>query len=175
VRRLAWTALTVGAVAVVLGVVLGRKLAQPLRALTGSAIKLGQGDFSTSIPVGGTAETATLGHTMEDMRSNLVDLTAALRRREAEAQALLKGIVEGVVAVDRRAHDPLPESAGGAAARHRPAGRNRPVLRRRAEAGSRRRRASPASSTARSSRLAVRDRRVQPRSCTAPTARRAPW
>jgi signal transduction histidine kinase len=37
---------------------------------------------------------------MEDMRGNLVDLTATLRRREAEAQALLLGVVEGVYAVD---------------------------------------------------------------------------
>lgn len=35
------------------------------------------------------------------MRRNLVDLTGALRRREAEAQAVLGGIVEGVYAVDK--------------------------------------------------------------------------
>jgi PAS domain S-box-containing protein len=100
VRRLAWTALVVGALAVVLGIVLGRRMAQPVRALTRAARRLGQGDFSTSIPVGGSAETTTLANTMEDMRRSLVDLTAALRRREAEAQALLQGVVEGVVAVD---------------------------------------------------------------------------
>jgi signal transduction histidine kinase len=38
---------------------------------------------------------------MEDMRRNLVDLTGTLRRREAEAQAVLGGIVEGVYAVDK--------------------------------------------------------------------------
>jgi signal transduction histidine kinase len=37
---------------------------------------------------------------MEDMRRNLVDLTGELRKREAEAQAVLGGIVEGVYAVD---------------------------------------------------------------------------
>jgi signal transduction histidine kinase len=100
VRRLAWTALIVGALAVVLGIVLGRRMARPVRALTRAARRLGQGDFSTSIPVGGSAETTTLANTMEDMRRSLVDLTAALRRREAEAQALLQGVVEGVVAVD---------------------------------------------------------------------------
>ena len=36
---------------------------------------------------------------MEDMRRNLVDLTATLRRSEAEAQALLQGVVEGVARV----------------------------------------------------------------------------
>jgi signal transduction histidine kinase len=37
---------------------------------------------------------------MDDMRRNLVDLTGTLRQREAEAQAVLSGIVEGVYAVD---------------------------------------------------------------------------
>jgi signal transduction histidine kinase len=50
--------------------------------------------------VRGTPEVATLARTMEDMRRNLIDLTATLRRREAEAQALLQGVVEGVYAVD---------------------------------------------------------------------------
>ena len=39
---------------------------------------------------------------MDDMRRNLVELTAELRRREAEAQAVLGGIVEGVYAVDKQ-------------------------------------------------------------------------
>jgi signal transduction histidine kinase len=38
---------------------------------------------------------------METMRRNLIELTSTLRRREAEAQAVLSGIVEGVYAVDR--------------------------------------------------------------------------
>jgi K+-sensing histidine kinase KdpD len=38
---------------------------------------------------------------METMRRNLIELTSTLRRREAEAQAVLAGIVEGVYAVDR--------------------------------------------------------------------------
>jgi signal transduction histidine kinase len=37
---------------------------------------------------------------MDDMRRNLIDLTTTLRQREAEAQAVLTGIVEGVYAVD---------------------------------------------------------------------------
>jgi signal transduction histidine kinase len=51
--------------------------------------------------VGGTAEVGALARTMEDMRRNLVNLTGTLRRREAEAQGVLAGIVEGVFAVDR--------------------------------------------------------------------------
>src|SRR5690606_35905000 len=37
---------------------------------------------------------------MEHMRQNLVAVTGELRRREAQAQAVLGGIVEGVYAVD---------------------------------------------------------------------------
>jgi signal transduction histidine kinase len=41
-----------------------------------------------------------LARAMDEMRRRLVDLTDALRRREAEAQAVLAGVVEGVFAVD---------------------------------------------------------------------------
>jgi signal transduction histidine kinase len=37
---------------------------------------------------------------MDEMRRNLVDLTDTLRRREAEAQTVLSGVIEGVYAVD---------------------------------------------------------------------------
>jgi signal transduction histidine kinase len=87
--------------AVVAGVMLGQYVTAPVQALTQAAVRLGQGDFSTSIPTGGAAEVGALAHTMEDMRRNLVDLTGTLRRREAEAQAVLAGIVEGVYAVDK--------------------------------------------------------------------------
>jgi len=101
VKRLLITAFVIGVLAMVAGMYLGQQVAGPARALTEAAGRLGRGDFSTSIPTGGVAEMGVLSHTMEDMRRNLVDLTSTLRRREAEAQAVLGGIVEGVFAVDR--------------------------------------------------------------------------
>lgn len=101
VNRLLITALVLVALAVLLSFILGQQVAGPVRALTDAALKLGQGDFSTSIPTGGTAEVVALSRTMEDMRRNLIDLTNTLRLREAEAQAVLQGIVEGVYAVDK--------------------------------------------------------------------------
>jgi signal transduction histidine kinase len=101
IKRLLATALILAALAVLAGVVLGRQVTGPVSALTEAAERLGQGDFSTSIPVSGTKEVGKLARTMEDMRSNLVELTGTLRRSEAEAQAVLSGIVEGVYAVDR--------------------------------------------------------------------------
>ena len=100
-QRLQVTALVLAVLAVLAGIMLGQMVAAPVRALTAAAVRLGQGDFSTSIPPGGAAEVGTLARTMEDMRGNLVDLTGTLRRREAEAQAVLSGIVEGVYAVDK--------------------------------------------------------------------------
>jgi signal transduction histidine kinase len=101
IHRLLLTALVLALLAVLAGAVLGQFVAGPVQDLTDAALRLAQGDFSTSIPVGGTAEVGALARTMEDMRRNLVNLTGALRRREAEAQGVLAGIVEGVFAVDR--------------------------------------------------------------------------
>lgn len=101
VKRLLITALVLAVLAVIGGMLLGQQVSGPSRALTEAAVRLGKGDFSTSIPTGGLAEIGALARTLEDMRRNLVDLTGTLRRREAEAQAVLGGIVEGVYAVDR--------------------------------------------------------------------------
>jgi signal transduction histidine kinase len=101
VKRLLVTAIVLAALAVLAGVLLGNQVTGPVSTITDAAERLGKGDFSTSIPIGGTQEVGKLARTMEDMRNNLVELTGTLRRREAEAQAVLSGIVEGVYAVDK--------------------------------------------------------------------------
>jgi signal transduction histidine kinase len=101
VRRLVVTAIVLALLAVLAGWILGQQVTGPLGTLSDAVERLGQGDFSTSIPVGGTQEVGKLARTIENMRDNLVQLTGELRRREAEAQAVLGGIVEGVYAVDK--------------------------------------------------------------------------
>jgi signal transduction histidine kinase len=96
-----WSALAVAAVAGVAGVFYGRWLAIPVVALRDVAERIGHGDFSTAMPAIAPRELAGLARSMDEMRSNLVDLTDTLRRREAEAQAVLGGVVEGVYAVDQ--------------------------------------------------------------------------
>ena len=101
VRRLGWTAFLLSIAAVAAALLLARRIVRPLQSVAESATRLGRGDFSASIPVeGGGPEVVALARTLEDMRRHLVELTATLRRREADAQALLRGIVEGVYAVD---------------------------------------------------------------------------
>lgn len=100
IRNLVLTTLILAAFAVLAGTILSRRVVGPVKALTDATVRIGQGDFSVSIPPGGAAEVGALARTMEDMRRNLLELTGTLRRREAEAQAVLGGIVEGVYAVD---------------------------------------------------------------------------
>jgi signal transduction histidine kinase len=99
-RRLLVTALVLAALGLLATWLLAQRIGQPLEALASTARRLGRGDFSASIPASGTTEVASLARTMDDMRRNLIDLTAELRQREAEAQAMLHGVVEGVFAVD---------------------------------------------------------------------------
>ena len=105
VRSLIWrligTAVVFAVLAVIAGVLLGWRVTRPAEALTAAAVRLGQGDFATSIPSEGPAEIGQLARTMDDMRRNLVDLNSELRHREAEAQVVLEAVVEGVYAVDQ--------------------------------------------------------------------------
>lgn len=103
-RRFVLLALAVAALATLFGLLLGRRIAGPIRALDRAAARIGRGDLASPIPeiprADGTAEVGTLAATMEEMRRRLLGLTAELRRRQAEAEAVLAGIADGVFAVD---------------------------------------------------------------------------
>jgi signal transduction histidine kinase len=101
VWRLILTAFVFAVLALIAGVLLGWRVTKPAEALTDAAVRLGQGDFATSIPTAGPAEIGQLARTMDDMRRNLVELNSELRHREAEAQVVLEAVVEGVYAVDQ--------------------------------------------------------------------------
>jgi signal transduction histidine kinase len=112
-RLLIAIACLVAAIAGVTGLLYGRWLAQPVIALRDVAMRIGRGDLSAAVPPVAPLEVGALAHSMDEMRRNLVELTESLRRREAEAQALLHGIVEGVYAVDadRRIRYVNPQAA----------------------------------------------------------------
>ncbi len=100
-RRVWWIAAIVAVLAGLAGVLYGRWIARPVSALRDAAVRIGHGDFTPAVPAAGLKEIGSLAASMEDMRRNLVELTSTMRRREAEAQAVLAGIVEGVYAVDQ--------------------------------------------------------------------------
>lgn len=78
----------------------GRRLAEPLRRLTIAAARIGYGDLTTPIARAPGVEMGTLALTLDDMRRRLRQLTADLRRQQAESNAILTGIVESVFTVD---------------------------------------------------------------------------
>lgn len=91
----------VGIVAALFSLGMARRVARPVEALTEAAARIGLGDFSSPVPRVGGRETGTLAVTMEEMRGRVLRLTTELRHQEAQAQAILSGIAEGVFAVDR--------------------------------------------------------------------------
>jgi signal transduction histidine kinase len=98
--RIFFFAVLIAALAMAISIFIGRYWISAVEGLTDAAERLAAGDLAASIPVAGGKELSVLGNTMELMRHNLVELTADLRRSEAEAKAVLGGIVEGVYAVD---------------------------------------------------------------------------
>lgn len=96
-----------------ISLLLGRRLGRPLGVLTGAAARIGRGDLLTPIPTVPSAEIGTLATTLEDMRWRLLGLTNDLRRQQAEAEAIVTGIAEGVFSVDRerRIHYLNPQAA----------------------------------------------------------------
>ncbi len=101
-RVLLLVTLVVALLAGLAGLYFGRWLATPVGALAEMARRIGKGDFSPPVPTAEPRELAALGQAMDGMRHNLVELTDTLRRREAEAQAVLAGVVEGVFVVDEQ-------------------------------------------------------------------------
>ncbi len=104
-RRLVMTlvllTLVVAALATLISLAASRQFSTPLRRLTRAAAQIGRGDLASPVPSAPGAEIGTLAATLEDMRQRLFTLTVDLRRQQAEAQAILTGIVEGVFTVDR--------------------------------------------------------------------------
>ncbi|HVN99748.1 MAG TPA: ATP-binding protein [Steroidobacteraceae bacterium] len=96
--------LALAALAGIAGLLAGRWLAAPVVRLAAMARRIGQGDFSPAVPTVVPRELDLLAHAMDDMRQNLIELTSRLRRREAEAQAVLAGVVEGVFVTDTNRH-----------------------------------------------------------------------
>ena len=137
-NRTLFVAIVIAALAIGSAIYIGRYWISAVQGLTDAAERLGSGDLAASIPVGGGKELTVLGNTMELMRGNLVELTADLRRSEAEAKAVLSGIVEGVYAVDEERRITFVNPQAERLLKVSAARGHGPLLRRRAETGARR-------------------------------------
>jgi signal transduction histidine kinase len=91
---------TVAVLLGIVGILYGLWLAAPVVRLAEMARRIGLGDFSPAMPTVVPRELDALARAMDDMRNNLIELTSSLRRQEAEARAVLSGVVEGVFVTD---------------------------------------------------------------------------
>ena len=100
-RKLATWALGLSVLAALAGFFIARRVSRPVLQLADAAERIGLGDLTTPVPRVGGAETGALAAALEEMRRDLLQLTTNLRRQQAESQAIVSGIAEGVFTVDR--------------------------------------------------------------------------
>ncbi|MFC1986232.1 sensor histidine kinase [Chloroflexota bacterium] len=111
-RFLLWGGLLAVAIALVITFVLSRRILAPVQALTISARRLGQGDFSQRVKFHGKGELGELAQTFnsmandlertEQLRRNMVaDAAHELRTPLSNIRGYLEAIRDGVVAPDK--------------------------------------------------------------------------
>ncbi|MBP9826714.1 MAG: HAMP domain-containing protein, partial [Thermoanaerobaculia bacterium] len=99
--RTARTAAIVVAVALLLSILLGRRLARPVAELARRAAAMGEGDLRSPLPLEGGLELRALAGSLDQMRRERAAAEGELAGKRDELAAVLGGIAEGVYAVDR--------------------------------------------------------------------------
>jgi PAS domain S-box-containing protein len=106
-RSLFLVALAVGAVALLLAWLSGRRITRPIQALTQAATAVREGDLTAQARVTGDDEVGQLGTTFNEMTAALIGMTDNLReaaRQERELRArietIMQSMADGLVAVD---------------------------------------------------------------------------
>jgi two-component system phosphate regulon sensor histidine kinase PhoR len=97
--------ITIGALlaalaALVAGAFIAERNIRPMRALTNLARALTRGEATSPIPVRGRDEVGELAEAFDSMAVTLRERLASLTEERNRLQAILSGMVEGVVAVD---------------------------------------------------------------------------
>lgn len=99
--RIALSTAAIAGLALLVSLVVARRLTRPLAQLDAAAAAIGRGDLATPVPPGGEGEVGALAATLETMRRRLHEATAELDRRRAELEAVVSAVAEGMLAVDR--------------------------------------------------------------------------
>jgi len=79
---------------------MSRRISGPLERLKRGAEEFAKGDFSQRLPTGNSLEIAALAETMNQMAAELNERFVTVVRQRNELEAILSGMVEGVLAVD---------------------------------------------------------------------------
>jgi two-component system sensor histidine kinase ResE len=94
-------ALAAIALSTLLGYVLARSVADPLRRMGKAAGQMAAGDFDTRVPEGGADEVSQLGTALNRMSSSLRETIQSLSEEQSKLGHIVTTMGEGVVAVDR--------------------------------------------------------------------------
>ncbi|MBM3473168.1 MAG: HAMP domain-containing protein [Armatimonadetes bacterium] len=101
-NRIILVGLLIAAGVVLAGALLAQRLARPLTAMAGAARRFAQGELDFRVPPQTTTEAVALAEALNEMAARLDEQIRDLVQQRNEREALLAGMVEGVLAVDSR-------------------------------------------------------------------------
>lgn len=94
-----------GCIAVLLSLILawflGRRLAQPILDMSATARKISDGDYGLTTDIVGSAELDELGRSLNSLSVRLNDVIGSLSNEKSKLEQILRGIGEGIIAIDR--------------------------------------------------------------------------
>ncbi len=99
-KKVMWIVTVVILLLAAVSLYISRRLSSPLIRLKEKAQKFANGDFSREIEEYPQSETSRLSETMDFMASELEEKIRNLELRNSEQSAVLRSMVEGVIAVD---------------------------------------------------------------------------
>ncbi|AKJ63570.1 ATP-binding protein [Kiritimatiella glycovorans] len=99
--RILLAGLAVGVVAMVVGVVMARRISRPLEAMRLAAERYARGDFERKVPVPEIEEIGQLAQSMNWMAERLNENLNTIRQQQHELESVLSNMAEGVIAIDR--------------------------------------------------------------------------
>ena len=110
VRVLFLVAMGVGAIALVLAYLSGKRITRPIQELTRTATAVREGNLSAQAPVRGDDEVGQLGETFNEMTASLGRMTTDLRKAardehdlRSRIETIIQSMADGLVAVDAEA------------------------------------------------------------------------
>jgi PAS domain S-box-containing protein len=102
-------AIGIGAVALLLAWLSGRRITRPIQALTATAREVREGDLNVTAAVVGDDEVGQLGETFNEMTTSLLRMTNDLREAAREEhhlrdriETIIQSMADGLIAVDAR-------------------------------------------------------------------------
>lgn len=98
--RIALVGLVAAGLAATVGLLVVRKIIQPLDVLRQAAERFARGELKHRVPNGGAEEIGRVAHALNHMAEELDRRLETIGRQENEHEAVLSSMVEGVLAVD---------------------------------------------------------------------------